>query len=364
MSQLVQITTDTDTTTLEVVAAPEQAHMDQVSRYLAGVSDDAGAGAQHDPRWLRVLQDGLGHQPMMILARTNHGDLCGYLPLARVTSRLFGRFLVSLPYLNQAGPVSDAPHIRSLLVDRAIELAQQNNVQYLELRQHQPIANHPGLSVARDGKAAMVLSLPEDNQALWSQISSKVRNQIRKADKNNLSIRWGSVQIIDDFYEVFSVNMRDLGTPVYPKKLFACILDNLPDQAELAVVYHQNLPIAAALLVHAQASTLVPSASSLRRFNHTNANMWMYHQLLQRAIDKGNPVFDFGRSTVNSGTYRFKKQWGAKPHPTVWQYHVRHGDINKMRPDHPRYRRRVAAWQKLPVWVTRLVGPTIVRGIP
>ncbi len=92
--------------------------------------------------------------------------------------------------------------------------------------------------------------------------------------------------------------------------------------------------------------------------------MWMYHKLLERAIERGSEEFDFGRSSTDSGTYRFKKQWGAKPQPTVWQYHLRHGDIDAVRPDSPKYRRRIETWQKLPVWLTRLIGPPIVRGIP
>jgi lipid II:glycine glycyltransferase (peptidoglycan interpeptide bridge formation enzyme) len=108
----------------------------------------------------------------------------------------------------------------------------------------------------------------------------------------------------------------------------------------------------------------VPSASALREFNHTSANMWMYHQLLLRAIAKGSRQFDFGRSSLDSGTYKFKAQWGAKPQPTVWQYRVRYGDVNAVRPTSEKNQKRVEQWKKLPVWLTRLIGPTIVRGIP
>jgi serine/alanine adding enzyme len=90
----------------------------------------------------------------------------------------------------------------------------------------------------------------------------------------------------------------------------------------------------------------------------------MYHQLLLRAIARGSDEFDFGRSSIDSGTYRFKKQWGAEPTATVWQYHLRQGDISAMRPDSPGNQRKVAVWQKLPVWLTRAMGPAIVRGIP
>jgi hypothetical protein len=102
----------------------------------------------------------------------------------------------------------------------------------------------------------------------------------------------------------------------------------------------------------------------LREYNSANANMLMYWHLLERAIERGQRTFDFGRSTLDGNTYRFKKQWGAEPHPAVWQYYVRRGAVGDMRPDNSRYQRMIRTWQRLPVWATRWLGPPIVRGIP
>jgi FemAB-related protein (PEP-CTERM system-associated) len=321
----------------------------------------------HDPRWLNVLQHALDHRTFVITA-TVENRLVGYLPLALVTSRLFGRFLVSLPYLNLAGVVADDVATTQALISEAADLARVHDVQYLELR-HGEGHLHDKLTQQRDEKVRMVLDLPTDQDTLWNNLKAKVRNQIRKGDTFDLTMHWGGMDLIDDFYNVFAINMRDLGTPVYPRKLFAEIIEAFPQTAEFAVVRHQGQAIAGALLLHDPLSesdgiTQVPSASTLRQFNHTNANMWMYHHMLCRAIERGAGKFDFGRSSEDSGTFRFKKQWGAVPIPTVWQYHVRRGDINAVRPDSPKYKRRIETWQKLPVWVTRLVGPSIVRGIP
>ena len=335
----------------------------QVSSFLADAPAETGVAGEHDPRWLHVLHDALRHRPFMVIARDDEGQISGFLPLVLVAGPLFGRFLVSLPYLNRAGAVALRPQTKRDLIDEAVRLAERLDVQYLELRHGAPV-EHARLPQSRGEKSLMILPLGKDEQSLWQSIGPKVRNQIRKGDKHDLSIRWGGQELVDDFYAIFSVNMRDLGTPVYPRKLFTRILTNFEKQAELAVVDCQGSPAAAALLIHDRNGTQVPSASCLRRYNSTNANMWMYHRLLLRAIDRGSAQFDFGRSSEGTGTYRFKKQWGAQPQPTVWQYHVRRGDINTMRPDNPRYRRRIETWRKLPVWVTRLVGPAIVRWIP
>lgn len=341
-----------------------------LQRFLAELPASRGVCGEHDPRWLTVLRDGLKHRPIVLLARNERksGAIQGYLPLALVKSRLFGKFLVSLPYLNRAGIVASNDRVAADLFHEAVQLAGQLDVDYLELRHHNQLVVHDAVTHEKADKVRMVLDLPADAETLWKDLSAKVRNQVRKGDKAGLTIKWGGCDLLDAFYDVFAVNMRDLGTPVYGKRLFDRILTAFAGEAELAVVEHEGQPVAGALLVHEVlsgiASTQVPSASALRAFNSTNANMWMYHHLLMRSIERGSRQFDFGRSSEDSGTYRFKKQWGAQPIATTWQYHLRRGELGAVRPDHPKYRKRIETWQKLPVWLTRMVGPAIVRGIP
>jgi serine/alanine adding enzyme len=314
------------------------------------------------PSWPAVLADGLGHENYILCAKDD-SRLVGYLPLALVTSRLFGRFLVSLPYLNSGGVVAENDAVAKSLIGRAVKLADELDVRYLELR-HERRFEHEALTHEATSKVHMRLGLPDSSDTLWKRLKAKVRNQVRKGSEYQLAVHWGREELLADFYDVFSRNMRDLGTPVYGRSLFKSILRRLPDHAEFCVVRGEKRSIAAALLVHGHGVTEVPSASSLRQYSATNANMLMYWHLLQRAIERGQHTFDFGRSTVDSNTFRFKKQWGAEPHPAVWQYYVRRGTVGDMRPESSRYRHFIRVWQRLPVAVTRLIGPAIVRGIP
>ena len=316
----------------------------------------------HDPRWLAVLARGLNHTPYLLCARRGM-EVAGILPLSYLKSVLFGRFLVSLPYLNGGGVLATDPQIAERLIDRAIELAGHLDVRFVEFRQSSPLS-HPELSESRSDKCHMRLALSPSKDELWKQLPSKVRNQVRKGEQQGFAVDWGREECLADFYEVFSHNMRDLGTPVYGSSLFREILNHFANESELCLLRLGDRPVAAALLLHGNTVTEVPSASSLRKFNSTNANMYMYWQLLCRAVERGNRTFDFGRSTPGSGTYRFKEQWGAKPEPSVWQYHVRRGVAHQMRPDNARFGRLIRIWRRLPVPLTRLIGPTIVRGIP
>ena len=318
--------------------------------------------ASHDMHWLTSLQRGSGHTAYLLEAR-DAGAVVGLLPLLFVKGPIFGKFLVSLPYVNTGGIWADSLPAATALVDRACGLADELEVKYLELRHEKPI-EHPRFNFQRTDKVHMRLALPATDEELETSFKSKLRSQIRKSGEHGLEVSFDGLSVLDDFYVVFAHNMRDLGTPVFSKQLFRSIMAEFGGDAEFCVVRHEGQAIAGGLLVHRGGVTEVPSASCLRAFNRTNANMLMYRHLLQRAIQRGSHTFDFGRSSEGSGTYKFKAQWGARPFPACWQYYVRTGDPNEMRPDAGGNQRLIRIWQRLPVWLTKCIGPPIVRGIP
>ena len=167
--------------------------------------------SQH-PGWLGVLRDGLDHDTYAVEASVG-GEVCGYLPLSFVRSALFGRFLVSLPYLNSNGVVAQSPDVQSLLINRAVRLADELDARHLELRHETPI-DHPALDGRLTSKVHMRLPLPATTDALWKGLDAKVRNQVRKGEKGNFTMIWGGLDRLDDFYAVMARNMRDLGTPL------------------------------------------------------------------------------------------------------------------------------------------------------
>lgn len=314
------------------------------------------------PAWLTVFRNALDYEVYAVEA-TAGGQTYGLLPLAYVSSMLFGRFLVSLPYLNTNGVVADSADVQTELISRAVTLADELNVRYLELR-HEHAVDHPNLTAALTNKVHMRLALPQSSEELWKRFDPKVRNQVRKGEKHGFVTAWGGLELLEGFYEVLCENMRDLGTPVYSKRLFREILTTFPNDAEICLQREGARPVAAALLLHGWGVTEVPTASALKGYNPTCVNMLMYWRLLDRSISRRQQVFDFGRSTTDGNTYKFKKQWGAAPHPAVWQYAVKDGVAGEMRPENPRFQRAIRLWQHLPVALTRCLGPAIVRGIP
>lgn len=335
---------------------------ERLARWRQLLAGHGHAATYCDPGIVDALARGLGQTAYFIEARAG-GEAVGILPLVSMRSLLFGRFLVSLPYVSWAGPVAESEEINGRLIDRAIELTNELDAHFLELRHLHPI-RHGGLVEGVADKVLMRLALSREPGDNWNLLKSEVRTQIRKAVKNGLDVCWGGRALLDDFYRVFAYNMRDLGTPVYPKALFANIVDLNPERAEFGLVRSHGTAIAACLAVRGAGLTEIPTAAALRAYRNTAANSLLYWRAIERAIERGQTVFEFGRSTPGSPTYAFKKKWGAEPSRLVWQYHVRRGDTGAMRPENEKYQLAIQLWRRLPVPVTRVLGPMIARGIP
>jgi FemAB-related protein (PEP-CTERM system-associated) len=188
---------------------------------------------------------------------------------------------------------------------------------------------------------------------------------VRKAQKEHLVTASGTSDVVGEFYQVFAENMRDLGTPVYSRRLFDRVLAEFGDRARVFVVRLADRPIAGAVAMTFRDTVLVPWASALRSFRALCPNMLLYWSMLEHAVRYGIRRFDFGRSSPGGGTHQFKLQWGAVEHPLYWEYLLLdHSSVPDHGPTNPKFQTAIALWKRSPLWLTNAVGPHIVRFIP
>ena len=323
--------------------------------YVDARGDAAGYHSWH---WRQVFSEAFGHEPVYLIAREG-GLITGILPMVQIKSLLFGRTLTSLPFVNYGGVMADGPEIAGALVTAAEEEARIRRCSHVELRHIE--AQFPALP-CKQHKVSMRLTT---GPGMWEALDRKVRNQIRKAEKSGLVVERGGAALVGDFYDVFARNMRDLGTPVYSRRLFEEVLRAFPDRAQIHVVRLNGLPIAAGLTYRTSQMVQLPWASSLRGYNTLCPNVLLYWDAIQFATESGVGVFDMGRSTPNEGTFKFKAQWGAEPVPLHWEYQLmEQAALPNVSPANPKYQFAIALWQKLPLAVTLRFGPMIVRAIP
>jgi len=332
------------------------------ARWDAYVHAHPSASGYHQIAWRRVLEESFGHRTVYLAVKDQRGEVCGVLPLVCLSSGLFGRFLVSLPVFNYGGLLAENQPVRDSLLMAAVLVAKDLKAQHIELRQTELF--DLGWQ-QKQHKVSMRLHLPADFEVLWKEFPAKLRSQIRRAQKEGMIVRIAGKELLDDFYQVFSRNMRDLGTPVYGKKFFESILHTFPKEAKICTVSLQGRPLAAGFLYGFREKLEIPWASSDRRYIRLAPNMLLYSSVLEHACRSGFRTFDFGRSSVDSGTYRFKEQWGAKPVPLFWYYWVNQpGPLPELNPQNPKYNLAISLWRKLPVPLTRIVGPYIARHLP
>jgi serine/alanine adding enzyme len=321
------------------------------------------AGCYHLSGWKDVIEKSFGHRTLYLLSEDSSHRINGILPLVQLRSLLFGNYMVSLPYFNYGGVCADNEEIRDRLLAEAIGQMQLHKARHIELR-HAFALN--GRWREKTSKVAMKLALPSSPDDLWKSFPSKLRSQIQRPVKEGMSVKTGREECLDEFYGIFAENMRDLGTPVYAKAFFRNILRTFPEQTWICTVStEQGRPVAAGFLVGFRDMLEIPWASSLRRYNRLSPNMLLYWSVLKVACEKGFRYFDFGRSTPHEGTFRFKEQWGAKPVQLYWHYWMRDGrPMPELNPHNPKYRMAIEAWKKMPLFLTRLIGPPIVKHLP
>jgi serine/alanine adding enzyme len=319
------------------------------------------AGIYHDSRWMKIFEAVFAHDCHYICAQREQ-DIVGIMPLVRVQHRIFGDYLVSLPFVTSGGVVADNPAVASALLIHAAGLASQLGCSHIETRDLAP-ASVPW--AARTDKISMLRALPESAAILDKEIGTKLRAQIKRPRREGAVAVIGGAELLDEFYAVFAVNMRDLGTPVYSPMLFAQILEQFPERASIAVIRVDGKTAAAAFLLRNGDSMEIPWASSLRKYNRISVNMLMYWEALCYSIAQGCDKFDFGRSSKDSNTYRFKLQWGAQPCQLYWHYWLANdADMPALTPSNPKFKLAIAIWQQLPLAIANRLGPHLVSGLP
>jgi serine/alanine adding enzyme len=343
---------------LKVIKATDE-FRDRWNNFADSRSD---AALYHDYRWRDVIRRAFGRETCYMAAVGASDEIRAILPLARLKSLVFGDFLVSLPYFNYGGSLADSDAARETLLSAAAEYASGLGVDHIEFRHEADV--WPRLSKRLD-KVAMVLRLPDDTDALSKRLGTKLRAQIRRPIKEGASVTIGGSEHVEAFYAVFSRNMRDLGTPVYPKRFFVEIASTFAKETRIFIVSVAGEPVAAGFVLRHRNRVEIPWAASLRESNRIGVNMLLYFSVLEWCVQQGVRTFDFGRSTIDSGTYRFKAQWGAEPIQLYWHYWLPdQRDLPQIRPDNPKYRLLVNIWRRQPVALANLIGPHIAKNLP
>lgn len=331
----------------------------------AYVAAHADASVYHTARAIGIGAQSFGLRTHYVCARDADGRIRGVLPLIEQTIVPWTRTFVSVPFFTYGGPIADDDGAIAALVSASESLAVKRDVKRIVLRmtRSMPSVNHQ----ADTAKVSMVLELPDTTAELASRLGSKLRSQIKRAERVMPEVHIGHLELLEEFYPVFCSVMRDLGTPVYPRRFFEAVMEAFGNQASLVVIRVAGQPVSGAVTVRWRDSMEVPWAATLHGMNPAAVNMRLYWELLQFAVLQNCRRFDFGRCSRDVGTYRFKAQWGACPVQLHWltrvpgtTYQAPSASLSTQN----KFGALVNVWRRMPLPLTNWLGPRISHRLP
>ncbi|HTE41412.1 MAG TPA: FemAB family XrtA/PEP-CTERM system-associated protein [Steroidobacteraceae bacterium] len=310
----------------------------------------------HLSAWARVLKRAFGHRSYYLTAKID-SRIVGVLPLARVRSALFGDALASTPFCVYGGALADDETIRKALEDRAGQLADELQVDHLELRNTTKTREDWPVKELYFTFRKQLDADPEKNMLA---IPRKQRAEVRAGIKNNLQVEFDTDT--RRLYSIYSTSVRALGTPVFSRKYFDVLREEFGAACEISTIVHEGNAVASLMTFWFRDEVLPYYGGGMPAARPLSAYDFLYWDLMRRACERGTRIYDFGRSKIDTGPFRYKKHWGFEPKPLPYSYKlVRSKSVPNLSPTNPKYKPFIEAWKRVPLPVTQFIGPMVAK---
>jgi len=331
------------------------------ARIDAFVARHDGGTNFHRPQWSRAVERGCGQRAHYLLAE-RAGALVGCLPLIEVRSRLFGNALVSAGFGTGGGILAEDELAAARLAEAGWALARKLGCGSLELRGG-PVPD--GFDVEGGVYANFGRELPADPDTLLASIPRRQRTEVSRALASELTTSAGNdAAHRAAHFRAYSESVRNLGTPVFPRALFGAMLDEFGDEADIVLVRRGDEPLSAMLSFYFKGTCQPFWGGGTFAARSCRANDLIYYEVMRLAIERGCTRADFGRSKVGTGPWSRKRIWGFVETPIVYAARTADGGAARtINPLDAKYRLKVEAWKRLPLWAANRIGPLIARGL-
>lgn len=331
-------------------------------RWDAYVRAHAAGSFFHLSAWRRVIERAYPGHEAHYLYTERDGRLTGVLPLFAAGGRPFTRALVSVPVGVHGGVLADDTEAALLLREGATAIAEKERLPYVEYKTEKRVFDD--LPTKGDLYFTFRQELFGDREKQLSAIPRKTRAVLRDSERARLEGSYNRSDL-EAFYDLYALTLRNLGTPMFPKELFAASLEEFPDACDIVTVRQCGRIIATVLNYYYEGVMLPFFAGVLPEARDVGVNNYVYWYMLETGHARGYRVFDFGRSKADTGPFKFKKHFGMEPIPLEYQYElVTANELPSVNPTNPKYKKAIETWQKLPVELTKRIGPAIARRLP
>jgi FemAB-related protein (PEP-CTERM system-associated) len=324
------------------------------------VSENPQGSPFHLTAWKQSIEKTFGYRPLYLLAEED-GELAAVLPLFFVSNLLMGKVLISTPFAVYGGILSRTDDARQRLAAEARKLGEELRVNFVELRNAHPEQCAGLVNITR--YVTFTQQIGPDAAAILEAIPRKTRYIVRKSLKSPYTVR--ETRDPRAFEELYSRNLRRLGTPSFPRRHFATLLEAFGEGAGIREIILNGQVVASVFSFYFRDQVLPYYGAADPAFNEFAPSSFMYYDLMCHAGSRGYQRFDFGRSKKESGSYDFKAHWGMETRDLPYEVIlVRQKELPNFSPNNPRFQRAIELWQHVPLPITRALGPFLIRLVP
>lgn len=331
---------------------------DNVFKWDAYVENHPDGTFFHKAGWQTVIEKSFGHKTFYLFVE-NKGEITGILPMAMVSSLLFGKALVSTPFCVYGGAIANDDKTLGLLYQEAGRLGKELKVTHFEIRNlNTKYSDWPEKDLYVTFRKEMSAE-PDENM---TAIPRKQRAMVRKGIKAGL--RTEITEDVEQFYNIYSLSVRNHGTPVFSKKYFEVLKTVFKKHCEIRVIYKADTPVSTVMTFYFKDEVMPYYGGGNLDARKHKAFDFMYWEIMKDVCQKGYRIFDYGRSKKGTGSYSFKKNWGFVPEPLHYQYNLLNTDsIPDVNPLNPKYQLFIKLWRRLPLSVANTIGPFISKSL-
>lgn len=319
----------------------------------------------HTPRYKKFIEEAFNCH-YKLLAAVKDEEVKTIFPIVEIKNKLLGNKVISSAYLEYGGFAGSPKYFKEIISYVNKEYGKDFN--YLEIRGGLEENNLFMLSIPnlikKDLYKRFVLKL-DNEENVWRGIQKSKRKAVKKALKQ-VDVKEVPLTDLDEFYNLYCDNMRQFGSPSYAKKYFKSFYQNLIKQklGKIYGSYHQGKLVSALVGFCYKGRVHILIAISDSDFQELRPNDAMHWEFIKWAINNKYQYFDFGRVREDSGQFEFKRKWGAelKELPSYFML-WNEKEIPVVDPTSKKYRLFIQLWKITPLWVTKLLGPWLRKGL-
>lgn len=314
--------------------------------------------------WREVVERTYNLPHYWYMARKG-SQVLGVLCLTITDHPIFGKYLATAPFGTQGGFYADSEESFHALLGKAETLSQELKVKYTLVRHLLGEVPPPADWYQDSSYATYHLSIESDLETYFkNQLSSHRRSVVKRSFKKEHRAEFGHIKLLDDFWDIISRCMKEMGSPYHSKKYLENIMITFGSKSIILVLYNNKSPIGCGLFIRQKNRLDLIHAIFLKEYRPAFAGEFLYWSIIEESYRQGIKVLDIGRSLVGSGNEDFKMHWHPKKILLGYWYKLPvGGGLPHLNQKNQKYQLAIKTWQRLPLPIIRKIGPSLIRGI-